>query len=116
MLYKDQTMKNVISCLESRFDDLTNNSLVRATQIGSLSLWPIIEDKVSLKLENISTLNQLAQGRAHDAMVDVNLLIYYMFILLFSDNSQILVIAVLLFWSIFYILLSFLYNSSINML
>lgn len=33
--------------------------------------WPIVDDKVSLKLENLSKLNKLAQGQAHDAMVDV---------------------------------------------
>ena len=33
--------------------------------------WPIIDDKVSLKLENIGAANNLMQGAAHDAMVDV---------------------------------------------
>lgn len=33
--------------------------------------WPHIDDKVSLKLEHLSRLNQLASGPAHDAMVDV---------------------------------------------
>ena len=33
--------------------------------------WPIINDKVSLKLENIGATNNLMHGAAHDAMVDV---------------------------------------------
>lgn len=33
--------------------------------------WPKIDEKISFKLENISNENQLAKGRAHDAMVDV---------------------------------------------
>ncbi|ODN43230.1 exonuclease domain-containing protein [Piscirickettsia litoralis] len=33
--------------------------------------WPEIEGKPSLRLENLSALNQLAEGQAHDAMVDV---------------------------------------------
>lgn len=33
--------------------------------------WPSIDNKVSLKLENISSENNLMTGRAHDAMVDV---------------------------------------------
>lgn len=33
--------------------------------------WPIINDKVSLKLENIGAANNLMHGSAHDAMVDV---------------------------------------------
>ncbi len=33
--------------------------------------WPEIDGKPSLKLENLSSLNKLATGRAHDAMVDV---------------------------------------------
>lgn len=33
--------------------------------------WPENEGKPTLKLEHISTLNQLAQGQAHNAMVDV---------------------------------------------
>ena len=33
--------------------------------------WPIIDDKVSLRLENINACNELAEGMAHDAMVDV---------------------------------------------
>jgi exodeoxyribonuclease-1 len=33
--------------------------------------WPYIEDKISLKLENISAENNLMTGAAHDAMVDV---------------------------------------------
>ncbi|MBU0993062.1 MAG: exodeoxyribonuclease I [Proteobacteria bacterium] len=33
--------------------------------------WPVIEGKPSLKLENISLENKLAEGQAHDAMVDV---------------------------------------------
>lgn len=36
-----------------------------------LPSWPIIDGKVSLKLENLSQANQLSHGRAHDAMVDV---------------------------------------------
>ena len=37
-----------------------------------LKHWPKNEDsKVNLKLENLSKLNQLAEGNAHDAMVDV---------------------------------------------
>jgi exodeoxyribonuclease-1 len=34
-------------------------------------IWPMIDDRVSLKLENINRENQLAEGQAHDAMVDV---------------------------------------------
>lgn len=34
-------------------------------------LWPEKEGKISLKLENISALNQLAEGSAHNALVDV---------------------------------------------
>lgn len=33
--------------------------------------WPTIDNKVSLKLENISAANKLMTGQAHDAMVDV---------------------------------------------
>ena len=33
--------------------------------------WPLIDGKPTLKLEHLSTANQLAQGPAHDAMVDV---------------------------------------------
>ncbi|HYF97641.1 MAG TPA: exodeoxyribonuclease I, partial [Coxiellaceae bacterium] len=33
--------------------------------------WPVNDNKVSLKLENLSALNQLATGQAHNAMVDV---------------------------------------------
>lgn len=33
--------------------------------------WPIIDGKVTMKLEHLSNLNQLSQGRAHNAMVDV---------------------------------------------
>lgn len=33
--------------------------------------WPVIDDNVSLKLENIGSTNNLMQGNAHDAMVDV---------------------------------------------
>jgi len=33
--------------------------------------WPEIDDRVSLKLENLNAFNQLATGQAHDAMVDV---------------------------------------------
>lgn len=33
--------------------------------------WPIIDGKLSLKLEHISADNQLSSGMAHDAMVDV---------------------------------------------
>lgn len=33
--------------------------------------WPEIEGKISFKLEQLNHANQLAQGRAHDAMVDV---------------------------------------------
>lgn len=33
--------------------------------------WPHIDDKPSLKLEDINKANQLALGRAHDAMIDV---------------------------------------------
>lgn len=33
--------------------------------------WPIINDKISLKLEHINQCNQLASGQAHNAMVDV---------------------------------------------
>lgn len=33
--------------------------------------WPQVNDKVSLKLENLNKANQLATGQAHDAMVDV---------------------------------------------
>ncbi len=33
--------------------------------------WPVIDGKVSLKLENLNTENNLAPGAAHNAMVDV---------------------------------------------
>lgn len=33
--------------------------------------WPEVDKKPSLKLENLSRENRLAEGRAHDAMVDV---------------------------------------------
>lgn len=33
--------------------------------------WPIVDGKVSLKLERLSELNQLAVGQAHNALVDV---------------------------------------------
>ena len=33
--------------------------------------WPLIDGKPSLKLEHINAVNHLAEGRAHDAMVDV---------------------------------------------
>lgn len=33
--------------------------------------WPNIDGAISLKLENINNENQLAQGQAHDAMVDI---------------------------------------------
>ncbi len=33
--------------------------------------WPVLDHKVSLKLENIGSANNLMQGNAHDAMVDV---------------------------------------------
>lgn len=36
-----------------------------------LSCWPRVNEKISLKLANISAANQLAQGQAHTAMVDV---------------------------------------------
>jgi exodeoxyribonuclease-1 len=34
-------------------------------------VWPYIEDKVSLKLENLIPLNNLTKGSAHDAFADV---------------------------------------------
>lgn len=34
-------------------------------------VWPTIDEKPSLKLENLKKANQLAPGKAHDAMVDV---------------------------------------------
>jgi exodeoxyribonuclease I len=33
--------------------------------------WPTVDNKVSLRLENLNTCNGLAEGMAHDAMVDV---------------------------------------------
>lgn len=33
--------------------------------------WPLVEGKTTLKLEHLSKANGLAEGRAHDAMVDV---------------------------------------------
>jgi exodeoxyribonuclease-1 len=33
--------------------------------------WPVIDGRPSLKLENINEANKLAEGRAHDALVDV---------------------------------------------
>ncbi|MDA8561631.1 exonuclease domain-containing protein [Gammaproteobacteria bacterium] len=33
--------------------------------------WPKIENKISLKLEQLNNANNLAKGQAHDAMVDV---------------------------------------------
>lgn len=38
---------------------------------NSVITWPMIEDKLSLKLEELNNANQLATGRAHNAMVDV---------------------------------------------
>jgi len=35
--------------------------------------WPERQGKVSLKLENLNSANRLNQGRAHDAMVDVEI-------------------------------------------
>jgi len=35
--------------------------------------WPGQQGKVSLKLENLNSANRLSQGRAHDAMVDVEI-------------------------------------------
>lgn len=37
--------------------------------------WPKKNDKTTLKLEEINNANQLAQGRAHDALVDVEVTI-----------------------------------------
>lgn len=37
----------------------------------SVLRWPMIDGRVSLKLDNLNAENQLAEGRAHDAMVDV---------------------------------------------
>jgi exodeoxyribonuclease I len=34
--------------------------------------WPMIDNKLSLRLENLNACNQLASGMAHDAMVDVD--------------------------------------------
>lgn len=33
--------------------------------------WPYVEEKISLKLENLSKLNDLTKGSAHDALADV---------------------------------------------
>jgi exodeoxyribonuclease-1 len=33
--------------------------------------WPYIDEKLSLKLENLNAANQFVSGRAHDAMIDV---------------------------------------------
>jgi exodeoxyribonuclease I len=33
--------------------------------------WPIVDGQTTLKLEHLNSANQLANGRAHDAMVDV---------------------------------------------
>lgn len=33
--------------------------------------WPMVDEKISLKLEHLNNANTLATGRAHDAMVDV---------------------------------------------
>lgn len=33
--------------------------------------WPFLDGKISLKLENLITANDLVKGQAHDAMVDV---------------------------------------------
>ncbi len=33
--------------------------------------WPMLEGKISLKLENLNALNQWTEGQAHNAMVDV---------------------------------------------
>jgi exodeoxyribonuclease-1 len=38
---------------------------------GVLAHWPYQNEKISLKLANISKLNLLAEGQAHNAMVDV---------------------------------------------
>ncbi|MCP4163870.1 MAG: exodeoxyribonuclease I [Deltaproteobacteria bacterium] len=37
--------------------------------------WPVIEEKTSLKLENLNKANDLAHGQAHDATVDVDITI-----------------------------------------
>ena len=39
----------------------------------TLLSWPIQDGSVSLKLDNLNDANQFAQGRAHDAMVDVEI-------------------------------------------
>ncbi len=38
---------------------------------SALTKWPVIDQNVSLKLENISAANHLAEGQAHSAIVDV---------------------------------------------
>jgi exodeoxyribonuclease-1 len=40
---------------------------------NEIIIWPVIEDRLSLKLENINRANNFVQGRAHDAMVDVEI-------------------------------------------
>ncbi|MBV8802641.1 MAG: exodeoxyribonuclease I, partial [Gammaproteobacteria bacterium] len=37
----------------------------------NILIWPKIDEKISFKLDQLSLVNQLAAGRAHNAMVDV---------------------------------------------
>jgi len=54
----------------SRMDLLPITLLYHLFKPDALA-WPKVDGKTSLKLENLSQLNQLADGPAHDAMVDV---------------------------------------------
>jgi exodeoxyribonuclease-1 len=40
---------------------------------NDIQKWPIVNDKLSLKLEDINQANQFVQGQAHNAMVDVEI-------------------------------------------
>jgi exodeoxyribonuclease-1 len=53
-----------------RMDLLPITIIYRLYKTGTLN-WPQINGKLSLKLEHLSAINQLIDGRAHDAMVDV---------------------------------------------
>lgn len=54
----------------SRMDIYPMTVMYYLYQHGALR-WPEIDGKISLKLENISAENDLMEGSAHDAMVDV---------------------------------------------
>jgi exodeoxyribonuclease-1 len=51
--------------------DLLPFSVIYYLHKNEIIKWPEVNGKASLKLELISSLNSLAEGQAHDAMVDV---------------------------------------------